>query len=113
MRIFLIRSPAVHIQFHRRPGLPLEVAGVHCQVLASEDTVHVGRDVRLSGKSGTDISRDVETDVFPLSARLVTRPDTGITLCTGPTVEGDDKRTRIVSVIRHDMSDVGHTVQPE
>ncbi len=113
MRIFLVRSPAVHIQLHRRPGFPLEVAGIHRQVLAAEDTVHVGRDVRLSGKPRTDISRDVETDVFPLAARLVARPDAGITLRSRPSVERDDERTRVVSVIRHDMSDVSYTVQAE
>ena len=113
MRIFLIRSPAVHVQLHRRPGLPLEVAGIHHEVLATENTVHVGCDVRLSGKPGADISRDVETDIFPLSACLVARPDSGITLRAGPTVERDDERTCVVSVIRHDMSDISHTVQTE
>ena len=55
----------------------------------------------------------METDIFPLSTRLVTRPDTGITLRSSPAVERDNERTCVVSVIRHDMSDVSHTVQTE
>ena len=34
----------------------------------------------------------MEADVFPLSSRLVTGPDTTVTLRTGPTVQRNDRR---------------------
>jgi len=55
----------------------------------------------------------METDIFPLSACLVARPDTSITLCSSPTIERDNERTGIVPIIRHDMTYIGYTIQTE
>ena len=87
MRILRIGSPAVHVQLHRRKGLPLEIADVDRYILSTEDTVHIRGDVRLSGKAGTDVGRDVETDVFPFASGLVARPYARIALGTCPSVQ--------------------------
>ncbi len=111
--IFLVRTPAVHVELHRREGFPLEIARVDYGLLAAEDAVHVGRYVGLARESRTDVGRDVETDVFPLATRLVARPDACVTLCARPAVERYDERTRVVAVIRHDLRHVGYAVQAE
>ena len=53
----------------------------------------------------------METDILPLTSRLVAGPDARIALRAGPAVEGDDEGTRIGSVVRHNLRHVGHTVQ--
>jgi len=55
----------------------------------------------------------METDIFPCPSGLVARPDTGIALCTGPTVQGDDERTGIVAIICHNLRHVRNAVQSE
>ena len=113
MGVLLIGAPAIHIQLHGGKCLPLEITNIDCFILATEDAVHIRTDVGLTGKAGTDISRYVETDIFPYAACLVARPDAGVTLRTCPTVERDDKGTGVIAIIRHDMSYIGHTIQPE
>ena len=53
----------------------------------------------------------MEADILPVTARLVAAPDTGITLCAGPSVEADDERSGVAAVVRHDFAHIGHTVQ--
>ena len=113
VRVFLIRSPTVHVQFHWSKRFPLEITGIHLHIPATENTVHIRSDIRLTGQSRADIGRDVETDIFPYASRLVTRPDARIALCARPAVKGDDKRSGVTSVVRHYMSDVGYSVQSE
>ena len=113
MGILFVRAPPVHVELHRREGLPLEVSRIDRKVTASEDAIHVGSDVGLAGKTRSDICRDVETYVLPLAARLVSGPHTGITLRAGPPVERDDKWTGIAAVVRHDLRNVGYAVQSE
>ena len=113
MGILFVRTPPVHVELHRREGLPLEVSRIDRKVAASEDAIHVGSDVGLAGKTRTDICRDVETYVLPLAARLVSGPHTGITLRAGPPVERDDKWTGITAIVRHDLRNVGYAVQSE
>ena len=113
VRVLRIGAPAVHVELHGREGLPLEVADVYRDVAASEDAVHVGRDVGLPGEPRSDVCRDVEADVLPVSSGLVAGPYRGITLRPGPSVERDDERARVVSVVGHDVPDVCHAVQAE
>ena len=113
MGVLLIGAPAIHIQLHGGKCLPLEITNIDCFILAAEDAVHIRTDVGLSGKAGTDISRYVETDIFPYAACLVARPDSGITLRACPAVKRDDERTGVVAIIRHNASHISHTVQSE
>ena len=53
----------------------------------------------------------METNILPLAAGLVARPYSAISLCTGPSVQGDDEGTRITAVVRHDMGHIGDTIQ--
>ena len=55
----------------------------------------------------------MKADVLPVAARLVTRPDGCISLCTSPSIERDDERAGILAIVRHDLSHVSHTVQSE
>ena len=55
----------------------------------------------------------METNIFPHTACLVARPNSGITLCACPTVQRDNERTCIISIVRHNTAYVSHTVQPE
>ena len=55
----------------------------------------------------------METNVFPVAACLVAAPNTGIALCACPAVERNDEGTGVVAILRHDATDVGHTVQTE
>ena len=55
----------------------------------------------------------METDIFPLATTLVATPHTTITLCASPTIEGDDERTGIAAIVRHDVSHVGNTIESE
>ena len=111
MWIFFIGSPAIHIEFHGGKSFPLEVTGIHAGILSSEDPIHIGSDIGLSGKSGSDIGRDVETDIFPLSTCLVTRPDACIPLGTRPTVQGNNKWPCILSIVWHNVPDIRDTIQ--
>ena len=113
LRIFGIRAPSVHVEFHGREGFPLELAHVDRNVLSAENTIEVGGDVRLPRKTRADERGDVETDVLPIAARLIATPNTGVALCSRPTVERDDEGTSAVAVLRHDASDVGHAVEAE
>ena len=113
VRIFLIASPAIHVQLHRRECFPLEIAYVYGNILPTEDAIGIGSNVWLTAQSGTDIGRDVETDVFPLTSGLVAGPNTGISLSACPAVHGDDERSSVVPIIRHDFSDICDAVQAE
>ena len=113
MRILGIGSPTVHVELHRCEGLPLELAHIHRNVLASEYSVHVARDVWLTRQTRTYECRDVETYVFPVASGLVAAPYGGVTLCSCPSVERNDERTRIRSVVWHDLSHIGNAVQSE
>ena len=113
MGIFFIGSPSVHVEFHGGEGFPLEIADVDRGIFPAEDAVHVRTDVRLAGEAGADVGRNMETDVFPRSARLVARPDAGITLGPGPAVQGDDERAAVVPVIGHDLGNIRNAVQAE
>ena len=113
VRILRIGSPTVHVELHRRECLPLELAHINWYVLASEYSVHVARDVGLSRQSRTNECRNVETYVLPVATGLVAAPYCSIALCSCPSVERDDERTRIRTVVRHDLSHVSHTVQSE
>ena len=111
--ILRVGTPAVHVERHGSERLPLELTHIDGDVASAEDAVGVGRDVGLSRESGSDEGGDVETDVFPLTARLVAAPDAGVALRAGPAVEGDDEGAGIVAVERHDFAHIGHTVQSE
>jgi len=113
MGVLLIGAPAVHIQLHRTKCFPLKITYIDCFILATEDSVHVRTNIRLTGKAGAYISRDMETNIFPHTACLVARPNSGITLCACPTVQRDNERTCIISIVRHNTAYVSHTVQPE
>ena len=113
VRILGIGSPTVHVELHRCEGLPLELAHIHRNVLASEYSVHVARDVWLTRQARTYECRDVEAYVFPVASGLVAAPYGGITLRSCPSVERNDERTCIRSVVRHDLSHVSYTVQSE
>ena len=113
VRILGIGSPTVHVELHRCEGLPLELAHIHRNVLASEYSVHVARDVWLTRQTRTNECRYVETYVFPVASGLVAAPYGGVTLCSCPSVERDDERTRIRSVVWHDLSHIGNAVQSE
>ena len=55
----------------------------------------------------------METDVFPVAARLVARPDGCISLCASPSVERDDEWACVVAIVRHDLCHVAHAVESE
>ena len=55
----------------------------------------------------------MEADVLPVATCLVTAPKAGIALCACPAVERDDEGTSIVTILGHDGSHVGHTVEAE
>ena len=111
LRILRRRAPAVHIQLHRSIRLPLEVAHIHRHIHATKDSIHITRHIRLASQTRADIRRDMEADILPLAASLVASPYTSITLRTSPAIESDDKRTRIIAIIRHHLSHVSHTIQ--
>ena len=113
MRILRVGSPTVHVELHRCECLPLELAHIHRYVLASENSVHIARDVGLTRKSRTNECRYVEAYVLPIASCLVAAPYCSISLCSCPSVERNDERTRIRAVVRHDLSHVSHTVQSE
>ena len=111
--ILRVATPSIHIQLHWRKGLPLEITDVHLQILSTKDSVHITRNITHSGESRTNIGWDVETDIFPLATRLVARPYTTITLCTCPTVEGNNEWTCVAAIVRHDVSHVSNTIESE
>ena len=113
MRIFLIRSPSVHIELHGRERFPLEVANIHHRILSAENAIHVRRYIRLTRETRTDIGRNMEADIFPYTSCLISGPDGSITLRSRPAVERNDERTSLVAIVRHDMSHIRHTVQAE
>ena len=113
MGVLFVGSPAIHIQLHRSKCFPLEITYIDYFVFSTEDTVHIRTNVRLAGQTGTDIGRDVETDIFPDTACLVARPDSGIALRACPAIQRDDKWTGITAIIRHNMSYVRHSIQSE
>ena len=53
----------------------------------------------------------METNILPLTTSLVATPYTSITLCTSPAVEGDNERTCIAAVVRHDISHISDTIE--
>ena len=59
----------------------------NCRILSTKDSVHIRADIRLTGQTGTYISRDMKTDIFPFASGLVARPDAGIALCACPSVQ--------------------------
>ena len=89
-----VGAPAVHVEHERSEGLPLIVARGNDR-LATEDAVHIGADVRVTGEGLTNVGGNVEADVLPVAAGLVAGPDAREALGTRPTVEGDDVRTEI------------------
>ena len=113
MGVLFVGSPAIHIQLHGSKCFPLEITYIDYFVFSTEDTVHIRTNVRLAGQTGTDIGRDVKTDIFPDTARLVARPDSGIALRACPAIQRDDKWTGITAIIRHNMSYVRHSIQSE
>ncbi len=113
LRIFGIASPAVHIEFHRSERFPLKFANVYGQILPAKNSVDIRCDIRLTGKSRTYKSGNMKANVFPISASLVSAPNSGVTLCACPTVKRDYKRAGIRSIIRHNASHIAHTVKAE
>ncbi len=111
LRILGVIPPAIHVELHGREGLPLEIADVDLQVLATEDTVHVRGDVSHARESRANIGGDVETNVLPLATGLVATPYACIALCAGPSVEGDDEGAGIVAIVGHDVCHVGNAVE--
>ena len=109
--VFGVAAPAVHVEFHGRERLPLELAHVDGHVLAAEDAVDIRRDVGLARKAGADKRGNVEADIFPVAARLVAAPNACIALRAGPAVERDDKRAGVAAILGHDFAHVGHAVQ--
>src|SRR5690606_32394742 len=105
--------PSIHIQFHRCKGLPLKVAGIDLRILSSENTIHIRSDIRLSRQTRTNIGRNMESYIFPLSTGLISRPDTSIALCASPAIQRNNKWSGIIAVIRHDMTYIGYPIQPE
>ena len=53
----------------------------------------------------------METNVFPLATSLVARPHAAIALRAGPSVERDDKRARVVAIVRHHARHVGNAIK--
>ena len=113
MRIFFVCTPSVHVELHRCECLPLEIAHVHNLILSAEDTVHIGCNVRLSRQARAYIGRDMEADILPHTACLVARPYSGIALRSCPTIERDNERTCVISIVRHDFTYICHTVKSE
>ena len=111
--IFGVAAPAVHVEFHGRERLPLELAHVDRHVLATEDAVDIRRDVGLARKAGADKRGNVEADIFPVATCLVAAPNACIALRAGPAVERDDKRAGVAAILGHDFAHVGHAVQAE
>ena len=87
MGVLFVGAPAIHIQLHGGKCFPLEITYIDCRILSTKDSVHIRADIRLAGQTGTYISRDVKTDIFPFASGLVARPDAGITLCACPAVQ--------------------------
>ena len=55
----------------------------------------------------------METYVFPVASRLVSAPYGGISLCPGPSVQGNDERTRITAIVRHNVPHIRYSVESE
>ena len=55
----------------------------------------------------------METNVFPVATRLVTAPDTGITLRACPSVERNDEGASVRAIVGHDFAHIGHTIKSE
>ena len=106
-----IGAPAVHVQHERDEGLPLVVTRGD-DVVATEDAVHVRAHVGVAGKALADERGDVEADVLPVAARLVTRPDARKALRACPAVNGDDERA-LVGLGGHDVVGRLRTVEAE
>ena len=113
MRIFRSRSPAVHIELHRCKGLPLEITNIDCDVVSAENTVHIGCNVAQTGQSCTYVCGYMEAEILPFAACLIACPHTGIALRACPSVQSDDKRACIATVIRHYLCHVGNAVESE
>ena len=113
MGVFLVGTPAVHVQLHGGEGLPLEVAHVHGEVPPAEDAVHIATHVGLAGEARADVGGDMEADVLPLPAHLVAAPKAGIALGACPAVERNNKRTRAIALLGHNLCHVGHAVEAE
>ena len=104
-------APTVHVELHRRESLPLEVTNINLHVASTKDAVHIACDIRLTGKARTNVGGNVETDVLPLTTRLIARPDACITLRSCPPVDRNDERASLMSVVRHYLGYVGNTIQ--
>ena len=74
-----IAAPAIHVEHLRRKALPLIITGRDDRRTAM-DTIHVTADVRVSAHRLSDECRNMETDVLPVSARLVSGPYRIVTL---------------------------------
>ncbi len=111
LRVLGISSPPIHIELHGGVGLPLVVTYVDRYMLTTKDSIHITAHVGLTRQSATNVGRDMETDVFPLTTCLVTGPDTGIALRTCPAIKGDDEGTSLITVVRHHLSHICHAVQ--
>ena len=55
----------------------------------------------------------METYVFPVASRLITTPDGRIALGAGPSVKGNDERTGVAAIIRHDVPHIRYSVESE
>ena len=73
IRHLCVCAPAIHVEHLRRKALPLIITGRDDR-RAAMDTIHVAADVRVSAHRLSDECRDVETDVLPISARLISGP---------------------------------------
>ena len=111
-RAFAVRAPTVHVEHGGSEGLPLVIAG-RDNGRAAKDAVHIGANVGIAGKRLADIRRQVEADVLPIAARLVTGPNTAIALGACPAVERDDVRTHagLMPIARGDVVGLFDAIQ--
>ena len=91
----------------------MEITHVDRRMLSAEDAVHIRADVGLSRETAADVGGDMESDILPVAARLVARPDACIALRASPSVQRDDEGACIVAIVGHELRHIGHAVEPE